>query len=213
MEENTHLIDSDSPITKIENIPENTTTLECYNGKISKIENLPENLMYLDCADNQITIIENLPKNVEYLNCSNNQITKIKNLPGLLQLNISKNPVDKIENLPDNLKSFHCCNTNIKKIENLPIGLITLIYSDLEIKYIDNIELCWFKVEHQANILPIYNIIKRLQRRRKLRFKRNKAAWIIQNNCYNWLWKAVCMDGKPGINITLGWNKIQKYIH
>lgn len=32
----------------------------------------------------------------------------------------------------------------------------------------------------------------------------NNAAKIIQKNCYNWLWKPICNDGKPGINVIIG---------
>lgn len=36
----------------------------------------------------------------------------------------------------------------------------------------------------------------------------NNAAKIIQKNCYNWLWKPICKDGKLGINVIIGMQKI-----
>lgn len=36
----------------------------------------------------------------------------------------------------------------------------------------------------------------------------HKMAIKIQKNCQNWLWKPICNDGKPGINMKLGWKYI-----
>lgn len=36
----------------------------------------------------------------------------------------------------------------------------------------------------------------------------HKMAIKIQRGCQNWLWKPICKDGKPGINIQLGWKHI-----
>lgn len=36
----------------------------------------------------------------------------------------------------------------------------------------------------------------------------HKMAIKIQSKCQNWLWKPICKDGKPGINIQLGWEQI-----
>lgn len=36
----------------------------------------------------------------------------------------------------------------------------------------------------------------------------HKMAIKIQTKCQDWLWKPICNDGKPGINIQLGWKHI-----
>ena len=32
---------------------------------------------------------------------------------------------------------------------------------------------------------------------------KNKAARIIQNKCFNWIWKPICRDGQFGIQVKL----------
>ena len=45
-----------------------------------------------------------------------------------------------------------------------------------------------------------YNIIKRLQRRMKIRYKiKNEKARIIQAGCESWLYKPYCNDNTIGI--------------
>lgn len=41
---------------------------------------------------------------------------------------------------------------------------------------------------------------------------REKCARKIQRKCENWLWKPVCGDGNPGINVKIGWKECEKII-
>jgi hypothetical protein len=43
----------------------------------------------------------------------------------------------------------------------------------------------------------------------RIRFKRNKAARIIQNGCHNWLWKTECKDGAMGIVLRLSLRQLR----
>jgi len=46
-------------------------------------------------------------------------------------------------------------------------------------------------------------LLKKLQRRIRLRYKRkNAAARVIQQGCYNWLYSAKCKDGKLGLMVA-----------
>ena len=143
---------------------------------LEKIPNeLPKNLKDLDCSINCIIKIENLPKNLKEFDCSNNQIKVIQNLPKSLKVfDCSSNQIKVIENLPINLETFYVNFNQITKIENLPLGLKTLFFDENKIIYVDNVEY------KRINFtLHGYQAIRRIQRRIKLRFKRNKAARII----------------------------------
>jgi len=111
---------SNNQIAEIENLPQKITELHIENNEIFKIKNLPENLSMLDVSDNQISKIENLPQNLSVLNVSDNQITEIENLPdNLSSLFINNNQISKVENLPDNLNRFSIRNNQIKDLEPL----------------------------------------------------------------------------------------------
>ena len=160
-----------------------------------------------DCDNNQISKIENLPNGLQTFYCDNNQIRKIENLPnGLQTFYCDNNQISKIENLPQNLQTFDCNNNQITTIRNLPNGLKSFYSIGNPIAFVDNIPIDWFyKGQRGGFRLKWYNIIKHLQRRQRLRFKRKtNAIKIIQNSCHNWLWKPICKDGLLGINCKLG---------
>jgi Leucine-rich repeat (LRR) protein len=60
-------------ITKLENLPDTLTKLECSKNLITKIENLPNNLTSFNCMNNKITKLENLPDNINDLWCYDNK--------------------------------------------------------------------------------------------------------------------------------------------
>jgi E3 ubiquitin-protein ligase SspH2 len=98
-------------ITKLENLPDNLTKLNCSNNLITKLENLPNNLTLIYCSDNEITKLENLPNKLVNLDCSYNKIAKLGNLPNKLTfLNCSNNLITKFEILPNNLIELECYN-------------------------------------------------------------------------------------------------------
>ena len=109
----------------------------------------------------------------------------------------------KIENVPPSVIVFFCQSNQIRTIENLPAGLIQFYYYDNPIKHVDNIPITWWN-ERGGFKLHHYNLLKRLQRRIRIRIriKHNKAR-IIQNGCHNWLWKTECRDGTMGIVLRL----------
>jgi hypothetical protein len=72
----------------------------------------------------------------------------------------------------------------------LPSNLINNLANDLDIKW--------------------YNKLKHLQRRQHLRFiLQSKSATIIQMGCESWLWKPMCRDTTPGINVKIGYDLIE----
>ena len=181
----THLRWSCRSLTKIENVPPSVTEFKCDINKIQKIENLPPSMTIFRCDYNQIQKIENIPPSVTTLDCSRNQIRKI-------------------ENVPPSVTKFYCSFNQLQKIENLPAGLVYFDYSNNPITHVDNIPIEWWERRGGFRINK-YNLIKRLQRRirSRIRFKRNKAARIIQQACHNWLWKTECRDGTMGIVLRL----------
>ena len=198
-------------ITKIENLPETLTTLICNSNEITKIENLPATVIKFHCYGNEITTIENLPPALTTLNCDRNRITKIENLPSsLTDFNCVVNQITKIENLPETLIYFNCSGNLIRKIENLPRGLKYVWYDRACTRYVDDISLHWWD-QRGGFKLETYNIIKRLQRRIRIRFHiKNRKARIIQNACHNWLWKTKCRDGTMGIVLRLSLKKLRE---
>ncbi|RPJ75653.1 MAG: hypothetical protein EHM20_08590 [Alphaproteobacteria bacterium] len=158
---------------------------------LTKIGNLPDNLTVFDCSRTQVTKIENLSDNLTAFYCDYTQITKI-------------------ENLPDNLTTFDCRDIPITKIENLPSGLLEFYCSPEKITHVDNILIEWWR--HRGGFeLRKYNIIKRLQRRMRIRFDiKNKKAKIIQNGCHAWLWSTRCKDETLGIVLRLNLRELEK---
>ena len=134
-----------------------------------------------NCYGNPITRIENLPKELQRFDCRSNQITRI-------------------ENLPNSLQRFYCGTNQITRIENLPNSLQLFYYNDNPIEFVDNVEFNKIKFT-----LKGYQAIKRIQRRNKRQFKiKNESIIIIQNECWNWLWKAKCKDNTYGIVVRIG---------
>ena len=198
-------------IIKIENLPYNLEEFNCYENRITKIENLPYNLEEFNCYGNRITKIENLPENLQWFDCVCNRLTIFEDLPENKQTFYDFS-ITKIENLPRGLKVFYCNDNKITKIENLPRGLQKFKYLFNPIKFVDDISIEWFEQRGGFN-LQWYNTIKRLQRRQRLRFKRNKSAKIIQKGCHNWLWKPICNDGTHGVHCRIGLKKCWKVVN
>ena len=69
-------------------------------------------------------------------------------------------------------------------------------------KEVSGINYYWINggLENSAAI----KIQKRYYKYRKQFIERNKAVLIIQRKCHNWLYKPICKDGKPGINMKIG---------
>ena len=111
------------------------------------------------------------------------QKTRIGNLPeGLQILNCGTNKITKIENLPESLQILFCGKNQITKIENLPRGLTYIDYDDNPITHIDNVPYDWYKERFGYFDLRFYNIIKRLQRRLRVRHI------IIKEKSPYWAW-------------------------
>ena len=199
-------------ITKIENLPKNLQKFNCTGNKITKIKNLPNSLHTFGCSINDIKKIENLPDSLHTFTCDRNMITKIENLPDSLHTFICcSNWITKIENLPNSLHTFNCDCNMITKIENLPIALQTFNYDynydhwqKNPIKYVDDIP-----IDSINFTLKGYQAIKRIQKRMKRRYIRNKAAIVIQKYCHNWLWSPKCKDGSTCINIRLSLKELK----
>ena len=118
--------------------------------------------------------------------------------------------ISKIENLPSSLTYFDCCYTQVSKIENLPNSLTCFDCSWAGIKYIDNIPIEQLNFSNDWEFIRQYNILKRIQRRMKLRYKiKNKKARIIQAGCENWLYKPYCNDNTIGIVPRLAMKELE----
>ena len=139
---------------------------------------------------------------MEELDISRTSIKQIPILPNSLKVfACGSNKITKIENLPNSLKVFYCRDNKITKIENLPNSLQEFGYWGNEISMVDDLELSRFN-GGKFN-LWVYQSFKRLQRRIRLRHKRkNAAARVIQQGCYNWLYSAKCKDGKLGLMVA-----------
>jgi len=92
-------------------------TLSFYNTPIEKIENLPEGLIVLTLDKSKVSKIENLPEGLRWLHLRSTPITKIENLPETLQhLYIENSPILSIENLSKDLIVFSFSIDNIRLI-------------------------------------------------------------------------------------------------
>lgn len=127
-------------------------------------------------------------------------LSKIENLPSSLsELHCEFSRISKIENLPISLTYLNCYGSDISKIENLPRSLIFLSFNSDKVKYVDDIPIDQLNFQ-RWNFIERYNIIKKLQRRMKIRYKiKNEKAKIIQAGCENWLYKPYCNDNTIGI--------------
>ena len=178
------------------------TRLDWSRQSRTKIENVPPSVTEFICIGNQIQKIENVPPSVTEFYCLGNQIIKIENVQPVSNFYCGWNQITKIENIPPSVTRFGCRANQIRKIENLPAGLTEFYYDDNPITHVDDVPITWWNQRGEFK-LKYYNLIKRLQRRIKLRVKRNKAARVIQNACHNWLWSTKCRDGTTGIVLRL----------
>lgn len=154
--------------------------LECSGNNLIELPNLINNFIYyIDCSNNNIKYIDELPITLIELYCSNNNLTKLPKLPNLLYtLQCDWN---LITFTPSFIKYKYLLEqycTDDNKEEYLKIVACNFI------KY-------YWKIHYDKDILP----------------KMEKSAKIIQRGCYNWLWKPVCKDGKPGINVKIGYKQ------
>ena len=197
---------SHSFITKIENLNENLEELNVSYTDIVKIENLNENLEELNVGNTDVFKIENLNNKLKILNLSYTNISKIENLnKNLEKLIIIDTDISKIENLNIHLQKLYIQATKITKLENLPY-LNLLIFLKDEIKFVDNVSVNDINFE-KFNIQR-YNIIRKLQRRMKIRYRiKTEKIKIIQKCCENWLFKPICDDGTIGISLRIGLRK------
>ena len=199
-------------VTKIENLPNSLKNFDCGYNKITKIENLPNSLLEFYCYNNEITKIENLPTSLEVFYFNGNKITKIENLPTSLEVFCcGHNQITKIENLPTSLRKFWCGDNQITKIENLPNSLQEFDCSGNIVTMVDNLELSRFN--KGVFDLGMYQSIKRLQRRIRLRYKRKIAsAKVIQQGCCNCLYSAKYRDGSNGLGGREGYKRSTRRI-
>jgi len=92
----------------------------------------------------------------------------------------------------------------------LPVALTEFDYIENPITHVDNIPIEWW-YQRGGFELKHYNIIKRLQRRLRIRFTiKNNKATVIQNACHNWLWSTKCRDGTTGIVLKLNLKELRE---
>jgi Leucine-rich repeat (LRR) protein len=212
--------------------------LYCYDNPITQLSNLPDTLQTLNCSHNQITEIPfNLPVSLQDFCCSNNRITKIPSeLKHCVNLQIFDCSSNEITEIPSDLqhcvslKVFHCHNNEITKIpSNLPYSLLQLYYTKSKVTHLGDIDNDLFlnkfgthiytiiRHDHNENEelivsrfnLELYYNIRHLQRRYRIILV-NRAAKKIQTRCEAWLWKPICRDSKPGINVKIGYRLISR---
>lgn len=167
----------------------------------------------IDCSGNHIYRIDKLYEGLENLICSFNRINKIENLPNTLKtLDISYNRICEIDKLPEGLLMLDCRMNHIKHMKNIPKTLIYLYCDWRVITKIDNVDKSRLNFDYDyTKFMKQYNIIRKLQRRIKINYKKkNKSARIIQKGCEDWLWKPVCNDGNMGINVRIGFRKCEE---
>lgn len=88
----------------------------CYGEGLTKLDNLPDNLTLLDCSDNNLTSLPELPKTLIKLDCSNNKLTELPKLPDSLSfLNCEYNKLTELPKLPETLCELKCDFNNWKE--------------------------------------------------------------------------------------------------